>query len=80
MVFHPDLNGINASVPQGSILGPLLFLINVDDLVDDLILTLYRFADDTLSIFMEKHNSVHAIPTVYQPMTSQYFKRDIREF
>ncbi len=46
-----DWNEINASVPQGSILGPLLFLVYVNDLVDDLISTPYLFADDT-SLFM----------------------------
>ena len=42
-----EWNHINASVPQGSILGPLLFLVHVNDLVDDLICTPYLFADDT---------------------------------
>ena len=38
---------INAGVPQGSILGPLLFLIFVDDLVDDLNCEPFMYADDT---------------------------------
>ncbi len=52
-----DLKDINASVPQGSILGPLLFLCYVNDLVDDLETTPYLFADDT-SLFCEIDSAV----------------------
>ena len=38
---------INASVPQGSILGPLLFSVFIDDLVDACENDLYLFADDS---------------------------------
>ena len=38
---------VNAGVAQGSILGPTLFLLYIDDLADDVIYNIAIYADDT---------------------------------
>ena len=58
---HSFLDNVNAGVPQGSILGPLLFLIYINDLSNNLSSNCKLFADDT-SLFSVVNN-IHTSAT-----------------
>ena len=51
---HSDLSNITCGVPQGSILGPLLFLIYVNDMPQAVKSNLFLYADDSCLVFREK--------------------------
>ena len=45
--YHSGCLSVTSGVPQGSLLGPLLFLVNVYDLPDEIVNQIFSFADDT---------------------------------
>ena len=52
---NSDKASITCAVPQGSILGPLLFLIYINDITQAVDTELLLYADDTCLVFQQRN-------------------------
>ena len=57
---YSDYSGIESGVPQGSVLGPLLFLIYINDLERNIKSNIRFFADDTMLFSVVKYPEISA--------------------
>ena len=58
--IESDWKKLEAVVPQGSVLGPLLFLVYINDLMDNITSQMRLFADDSsLFIYVKGINETH---------------------
>ena len=63
---------VNAGVPQGSILEPLLLLVYINDLADGLSLNAQLFADNDTSLFSITHNIITSATVMNNDWTYQW--------
>lgn len=54
-IYSSDVREMRYGVPQGSVLGPLLFLIYINDMPDTIDHPMVLFADDSTVIFSRKN-------------------------
>ena len=56
--FQADYSNIESGIPQGSVLGPLLFLIYINDLERNIKYNVKIFADDTAFLYSKRSYTI----------------------
>ncbi len=57
---YSDWKNVTSGIPQGSVLGPLLFVLYINDMPDDITSNIFLFADDT-KIFTNSSNHQNSV-------------------
>ena len=77
MAHQPAFSTIESGVPQGSVIGPLLILIYVDDLKKNIKSNIIFFADDTMLFSIVKqpvisaNNLNHDLKVIHEWLTQR---------
>ena len=69
---YSDYTSIESGVPQGSVLGPLLFLVYINDLERNIKSNVKFFADDTMLFSIVKDPELYANDLVHDPLGLRY--------
>ncbi len=67
-----DIKCLKAGVPQGSVLGPLLFLFYINDLCKNVLSEDFMFADDTSLVKQLRNNMHHAVSIINKDLEAIY--------
>ena len=65
--FLSNLHSINAGVPHGSVISPVLFILFINDLLAPTFSTIHSFADDTFLSSSFSFNPHDHIPVPQRP-------------
>ena len=77
---HSNLHYINAGVPQGSVISPVLFILFLNDLLSSISSNIHSFADDTFlssSFSFNPYNHASSNIQLYKNISASLLSNDL---